>query len=76
MWVHMFGVDYYLDERAFKECVNKPAPPWRLEEVVEIQRQMTTLDNLVFQHLQQSAAPDPLDTLRKYLDGVIAGEVK
>lgn len=74
-YIHAFGTDYYLDEEAWTRQVVEGAlngPPWRVEEVIAIQQQMRGLDNLLLEYMQRTATPNPLDTLRKHLDEMIA----
>lgn len=74
MHVNMFGENYYFDEKAFAERMKQAESehPWRIKEIVEIQRQVQTLNDLLTEHILGLAPEDPIDRLRKHLDVMIA----
>lgn len=76
MYVRVFGADYYLNEKTFVERMTQAASdhPWRTEEIIAIQRQMKDVEDRIFEHVRQTAMPDPLETLRRHIDEMIAAD--
>lgn len=74
MYVNLCGCNYYIDEKSLAERLTPEVmegPPWRTEEIIEIQKRMTTLDDMLRDHMLATATPDPIDRLRKHLDEML-----
>lgn len=77
MYVRAFGADYYLDEKSFAERMTQAAEnhPWRMKEIVAIQHQMKEAEDRIFDYI--AATTDPLETLRRHIDDMVAaGEIE
>ena len=80
MHFEAFGRTYYLNEKSFVERMTQARSatetdhPWRIEEIVTIQNRMRSFDEFIAIHLKHSATPDPLQTLRQHIDGMLTGE--
>lgn len=75
MHFNFLDKEYYLDEQRWVERMTpKQGPPWRIEEVIAIQHRMKESEERILEYLRQTATPDPIDTLRKHLDEMIAKE--
>lgn len=76
MYIHFSGMDYFLDEKKFREMIAAagPPPPLNMEEVIAIQQRMREMEVDFMEHLEMTAMPVPHRELQRYLDGLIAGD--
>jgi hypothetical protein len=75
-----FGASYFLDEKSFAERMTQAHKetetkyPWRMEEILAIQRQMRSSEDRLFEYVRQIATPDPLETLRHHIEEMIESQ--
>lgn len=80
MFAEIGGRYYYIDEESFAERMTRAQAetdrehPWQIEDIVEIQHRMKSLEDRLFEHLKATATPDPIDTLRRHLDEMVANQ--